>query len=463
MVDRLDYWIWFARRPLWVLGLIAAVVGVAGWISGWRYGHGLTTVALFVMVIGSSDYKFTIPYSQGLVSVYYSRKYLADGDDEEALRLATKAVRRFGLLATYRPEHTWLHAAALDHQWGLLNSSGRHEEALAAAEAAVAAWRTAVAYDAKWSRSLADALHRVVVSRTTLDTTDGLLEPTLEAIDLHREHIAYGERQLAANLDNLGIIMRRLDQWSEALAGAEELVAVRRRMLARSPSDQELALGLAKALYDLGRTLGGTDRVDDAGWALREAIELYQGETSDIGSANRCRHAARGLEAMELLDDALDGYRTALAIRRLAGARDDKLADDLTATATLLLRLDRHDEALPMSLEAVDVGRHLGQPARLAGALHLLGTVYEQTGELDPALTAGEEALAIIEQLATDDHDHDQLHHLMQSLDDHASLLRRIGRNDEAREAETKAAALRRAHDRPDEPGHDPVIDNREP
>jgi hypothetical protein len=34
---------------------------------------------------------------------------------------------------------------------------------------------------------------------------------------------------------------------------------------------------------------------------------------------------------------------------------------------------------------------------------------------------------------------------LMQSLDDHASLFRGIGRNDEAREAEMKAAALRRA------------------
>ncbi len=461
MVDRLKWWIWFVRRPLWVLGLIAAVVGVAGWISGWRYGHGLTTVALFVMVIGSSDYKFTIPYSQGLVSVYYSRKSVAAGDDEEALRLATKAVRRFGLLAKYRPEHTFWHAAALGHQWGLLNRSGRHEEALAAAESEVAAWRTAAADDAKWSRSLADALHRVVVSRAQLDTTDGSLEPTLEAIDLHREHIADDERQLATNLDNLGIIMRRLDQWSEALAVAEEQVAVRRRMLARTPGDQELIIGLAKALYDLGRTLGGTDRVDDAAWALREAVELCQGEISDIGSANRCSHAARILEALELHDDALDAYRTALAIRRRASARDDKLADDLTATATLLLRLDRHDEALPIADEAVDVGRHLGQPARLAGALHLLGTVYEHTGEPDPAITAGEEALAIIEQLATDDHD--QLHHLMQSLDDHASLLRRIGRNDEAREAETKAAALRRAHDRPDEPGHDHVIDNPEP
>jgi tetratricopeptide (TPR) repeat protein len=461
MVGWPGLWVSFTRHPLFVLGLIAAVVGVVGWISGWQYGHGLTTVALLVMVIGSRDYMFTIPYAQGFVSVYYSRKLLAGGDDEEALRFAANGAKWFGRLAKHRPEHTWRHAVALDHLWSLLNGAGRHEEALAAAEPAVAAWRIAAADDAKWSRSLADALNRVFVSRAALDTTDGLLEPTLEAIELRRENIAEEERRLAPDLHCLGIARRRLDQWSEALPTAEELVAVRRRMLARTPGDQELILGLANALYDLGRTLCFTDRGDDAAWAFREATELYQAEVSDVGGANTCNHTARVLEALELPDDALDAYRAAVAIRRRAGGRDDKLADDLTATATLLLRLDRDDEALPVAAEAVDVCRHLGEPARLAGVLHLLGAIYEHTGDLHLALAAGEEALAIVEELATEDHD--QLHHLAMSLDDHASLLRQMGRNDEARDAAAKAAEVRREHDLSGEPGHDHAIDDREP
>ena len=435
-------WVSLRRHPLFVLGLIAGVVGVVGWIYGWQHGHGLTTVALLAMLLGSRDYMITIPYAQGFVAVYYSRKFLASRDDEQALRFAKDGAKWFGRLAKHRPEHTFRYAVALDNLWSLLRRAGRHQEALAAAEPAVTAWRTAVADDATWSRRLADALHNLFLSRAVLDTTDGLLEPTLEAIELHRKHIAEEERRLATSLRCLGITRRQLDQWSEALQTAEELVVVRRKMLAREPSDQELTLDLAEALYDLGRTLYVNDRGDDGLWALREAIELYQGEVSDIGGANTCSHIAEILETLELHDDALDAYRTALAIRRRAGARDDKLADDLTATATLLLRHDRHDEALPVAVEAVDVCRQLGEPARLAGVLHLLGAIYEQTGELALALAAGEEALAILEELAADDHD--QLGHLTMSLDDHASLLQRMGRYDEAREAQARAAELRR-------------------
>jgi tetratricopeptide (TPR) repeat protein len=443
MVGLRRSWVSLRRHPLFVLGLIAGVVGVIGWIHGWQYGHGLTTIALLVMLIGSRDYRFTIPYAQGFVSVYYSRKFHASGDDEQALRFAKDGVKWFGRLAKHRPEHTSRYAVALDGLWSLLRGAGRHEEALVAAESAVTAWRTAAADDAKWSHSLADALHNLFLSRVALDTTDGLLEPTLEAIELHRKLIAEEERCLAANLHCLGITRRQLDQWSEALPTAEELVAVRRRILAREPSDQELSLDLARALYDLGRTLYVNDRGDDGLRALREAIELYQGEASDIGGANTCSHIAEILETQELHDDALDAYRTALAIRRRAGGRDDKLADDLTATGTLLLRHARDDEALPVAVEAVDVCRHLAEPARLVGVLHLLGAIYEQTGEPALALATSEEALAILEDLATDDHD--QLHHhLAMSLDDHASLLQRMRRYDEAREAQAKAAQLRR-------------------
>jgi hypothetical protein len=49
------------------------------------------------------------------------------------------------------------------------------------------------------------------------------------------------------------------------------------------------------------------------------------------------------------------------------------------------------------------------------------------------------------------------------SLDDHASLLRQMGRNDEARDAAAKAAEVRREHDLSGEPGHDHAIDDREP
>ncbi len=435
-------WVSLRRHPLFAIGFIAGVVGVVGWIYGWQYGHGLTTVALLVMLIGSRDYMLTIPYAQGFVAVHYSRKFLASGDDEQALQFAKNGAKWFGRLATRRPEHTFRYAVALDNLWSLLREAGRHEEALAAAESAVTAWRTAAADDAMWSRRLADALQNLFLSRSALDRTDGLLEPTLEAIELHRKLIAGEERCLAANLHNLGIVRRQLDQWTDALPTAEELVAVRRQMLAREPGDQELTLDLARALYDLGRTLYVNDRADDGLWALREALELYQGEVSDIGGANTCSHVAEILNTLELHDDALDAYRTALAIRRRAGARDDKLADDLTETATLLLRHDRHDEALPLALEAVDLGRQLREPARLAGVQHLLGAIYEETGELALALAASEEALAILEELAADDQD--QLHHLTMSLDDHASLLQRMARYDDAREAQAKASELRR-------------------
>ena len=60
-----------------------------------------------------------------------------------------------------RPARPFRYAVALDGLWSLLRGAGRHEEALAAAESAVTAWRTAAADDAKWSHNLADALQNL--------------------------------------------------------------------------------------------------------------------------------------------------------------------------------------------------------------------------------------------------------------------------------------------------------------
>ena len=44
--------LWYTRRPGFVIGAVAAIAGLVAWLSGWHYGHSLTTLALVVMMVG---------------------------------------------------------------------------------------------------------------------------------------------------------------------------------------------------------------------------------------------------------------------------------------------------------------------------------------------------------------------------------------------------------------------------
>jgi tetratricopeptide (TPR) repeat protein len=94
------------------------------------------------------------------------------------------------------------------------------------------------------------------------------------------------------------------------------------------------------------------------------------------------------------LDEAERGLRAAIDASRQTGSRR-QLIDALGKLAHVMRDLDRAEEALPLSEEAVEVSRSGDDPLLLAHAVRHLGDLHRGAGRLADADRCYSEALAI--------------------------------------------------------------------
>ncbi|MFY1621570.1 tetratricopeptide repeat protein [Micromonospora sp. WMMD735] len=221
-----------------------------------------------------------------------------------------------------------------------------------------------------------------------------------EQADLHANH--------AYRLANAG---RR----QEALAPAEEAVAIRRRLAEANPA--AYLPDLAAAVGNLGVKLSEVGRREEALALTEEAMGIYR----RLAEANPAAYlpdlaAAVGNLGIELSEvgrreEALALTEEAVAIRRrLAEANPaaylPNLAISVGNLGVQLSEVGRHQEALALTGEAMGIYRRLAEanPAAylpdLAMSLTNLGVQLSEVGRREEALAAAEEAVAIRRRLA---------------------------------------------------------------
>jgi tetratricopeptide (TPR) repeat protein len=485
----------YVRGFVELAGLAAALAGVITWVAGWQHGHSLTTLGLAGVIIGAFDWRVNPRRGLGAVYARHVELGMRKSDTEGALTAASLAVHHWRKLAAKRPIENKRLAPLLDQQWDLLHESGRHEEALPVACEAVETWRQLQADEPGYTEHLAKSLNRLAVTLGRLDREEEAIPFTTEAISIRRRLVALGDQALGLNLSNLAISLIDGEQWERALPAAEEALEIHRRLATADAELQASASGdaermlkilyrlerpddllreteawvdyerrlaaddpdrvpeLAEAVRMLGSTLMTASRVPEGKAHWYESLELRR-HFSEVSYEARSDYAAacqligQGLGSLRDDEEALAVFHDGLAVRRALVEVDDEQRDalvmDLADTALRVNQFDQPELARQFSAEGLAICREHPDSTSshaLLRSLQELAAAHRDLGELEPAAALGDEALVLLEKLTEGDTEY--AHHLIASLEEHAVLLHRLGRSDDARHVELKGVRLR--------------------
>ncbi|QDY11809.1 tetratricopeptide repeat protein [Micromonospora sp. HM134] len=253
-------------------------------------------------------------------------------DLDIAAATITTALTPHRLTATTDPaEHARLHST---HARRLANAGLRDQALTPAEEAAGICRRLAEASPAAFLPDLAASLNNLGILLSDLGRREEALPPVEEAAGIYRRLAEASPAaflpDLAASLNNLGMRLSDLGRRQEALTPVEEAVAIRRRLAEASPA--AYLPDLATSLNTLGILLAEVGRREEALPPAEEAAGIY-------------RRLAEASPAAYLPD----------------------LATSLNTLGILLSDLGRREEALPPAEEAAGIYRRLAEASAVTG------------------------------------------------------------------------------------------------
>jgi hypothetical protein len=264
-------------------------------------------------------------------------------------------------------------------------------------------------------RDVAASLNNLGVLYSALGRRARSLDASREAVDVYRDLAAVDQEftaDLAGSLSNLGTRYAELGNTAKALEAAEEAVLLYRWLGAIDLGQRR---AFAASLNNLGVRLAEAGRAAEALDAAQEAASLYRllapsnpdilpdlaGSLSNLGT----RHAELGQRTQ-----ALEAIREAIGLHQSRRLDDPTFIPSLAASLNNLgvqyASLGRATEALEVTEEAVAKYRELvaDNPRflpDLAGSLGNLGALYVDLGRPADALPAAEEAVALLTDLST--------------------------------------------------------------
>ena len=334
---------------------------------------------------------------------------LADlGRREDALAAIDEAVSAYRQLAATRPD-TFLPnlAVSLNNQSNRLSQLGRREDALAAADEAVSAYRQlAATRPDTFLPNLAASLNNQSNRLSQLGRREDALAAADEAASAYRQLAttrpdAYLPN-LALALNNQSVCLADLGRHEDALAAADEAVSAYRQLAATLPD--AFLPDLAGSLSNQSGCLAMLGRHEDALAVGVEAVSAYRQLAATRPDAylpylalalnnqtGSLAQLGRHQDALAAADEAVSTYR------QLAATRPDAylpyLALALSNQSSSLAHLRRHQDALATIDEAVSTYRQLAATLPDAYLSDLALALYEQSNRLT-RLGRYEDALA---------------------------------------------------------------------
>ncbi|MDP9861499.1 MULTISPECIES: tetratricopeptide repeat protein [Streptosporangium] len=366
-----------------------------------------------------------------------------EGDREAALGTARRALERARRLP---PLHRLAVAEALQELREELTASELWDEARQVAVETVRAYAGLGqdGLDLRFRHAL--ALDGMAGIDLRLGEPASALEAVLTSTGMYRALAGAdpaGYRpELLRSLHNLRHVHRELGRLGDAAGAMRQAVALCRE--ARD-GDSGWTPELARALDRLGWDLEESGQHGAAVSALEESAALY-GECpgSEESRADVQERLGVVLTAMGRSAEAVEAAAAATALLREIGD-PARLATALHNLGISLRGAGRAAEAAEAVRESVELLQRLydadpGWAAGLAATLGFLSLLREECGQFEQAATSGERAVSLLERLRSDgDGDGDHGHDLAQALHNLGRHHERLGRPDRA------AACLERA------------------
>ncbi|GGU00610.1 tetratricopeptide repeat protein [Streptomyces lateritius] len=316
-------------------------------------------------------------------------------------------------------------AGLLQDQANMFAVTGRPQEALAAGERCVAAWRGIVAAEPAHEEHLAGALHSLGNYLADLGRWAEAAEATVEALRIwlrlcERDPAAH-EPDLAASLSNYANHLAAQGRHDSALALSRQAVTVLRALTRANAAAHEPSLALS--LNSLGADLAVTGHLAEAVDATAEAVAIRRRLTvgnpaaysrllahSLSNLADLLRVADRPAEALAAAVEAVALHEHQYAEHLgLSGPHCLDLARSLSNLGMCLEATGRRSEGIAATRRSVELFRAEfdGNPAvavfGLAQALGNLGRFLAADGRWEEALGPVAEALVLVERSAAAD------------------------------------------------------------
>ena len=142
---------------------------------------------------------------------------------------------------------------------------------------------------------------------------------------------------------------------------------------------------------NLGRVYQQLGQNADALRCHREALELYQSQRDNSGTAAQLANIASVLRDLGQLDEAADHLERAAALDEAAG-NNAALAADLNNLGILCQRLERYDEAFKHHQRALALHREVSNDLGVANQLANMAAIHRKRGDLESARNCYQEA-----------------------------------------------------------------------
>ena len=331
---------------------------------------------------------------------------------DASIALAGLAALVFQRLADTAAGDSEKHGEHLIHMSNWLSRLGRHEDALAAIEEAVTAYRQlADARPDAFLPNLAMSLNNQSLSLADLGRREDAQAAIEEAVTAYRQ-LADARPDaflpnLAMSLNNQSLSLADLGRREDAQAAIEEAVTAYRQLADARPD--AFLPNLAASLNNQSASLANLGRREDALTAIEEAVTAYRQladarpdaflpnlATSLNNQSASLANLGRREQALAAIEEAVTAYR------QLADARPDAFLPNLAASlnnqSVRLADLGRREDALAAIEEAVTIRRQLADTrpqvysSRLAASLQQLAGLLEAAGRKPEADTARAEA-----------------------------------------------------------------------
>ena len=232
------------------------------------------------------------------------------------------------------------------------------------------------------------------------------------------------QEQRAKNLNNAGVVERRLGQYDDALAhirdairihdelGNRKQVASGRNNIAniqeergefrkalnnlRAALEVNRALGdsgdVAMNLNNMGLALRSQGKYDEAWRAQRRALRLHRQVSDRASVADAHNNLGTTLKSLGRYEEALDHFEESLRMNRALG-NQVKTATNLNNIGQIELDRGQYAEARRTILEALQISRKHEDPVGVANSQSALADVYRQQHAFDRAAAHYQEAL----------------------------------------------------------------------
>ena len=372
---------------------------------------------------------------------------------DKAIDATQEAVHLYRQLTKSNPGIHEPDLAASLHNLGLwLNESGRHAVALDYMQQAIEILRLLTeerqeAFFPDLAKSLAglgSVLHALGRTREALDSTKEALEHQRQLVKQRPQAFL---ADLARSLHNVALYLTSLDRSQEAVSAAQEAVRIFQEIAPTMPHTFQPEL--ASSLHNLGACLRAIGRHQEALERISEAVDITRklarlGTPSlSIQLAWEIHHLAgcllecgRAEEALEAIQEGIRNCRR-LAYEEEAGHLLPDVAQGLSTFGRLLRELERHEEALEVTAQALKLFRQFSriEPEEyffdLANNLNTYGTILNETGRGEEAVRTIKEAVTIFRRLAGGEHGSGNSN-LAVSLHNLSTCLSELGRHAEA-------------------------------